>query len=384
MQQLTTEYLTGFLADHKAPCVSLYMPTHRSYPDTQRDPLVYRSLLKEMEKSLLEKYTAREVEGLLEKFRALENDRDFWIHRTDSLAVLASPDMFQTFDLQRPVPQLVVVADSFHIKPLLRILQSADRYHVLCLNRDEVKLFEGNRDSLAQVELQGVPLSVVEALGDDLTEPQLRAGSFGTRGAGGPNTAIYNGQGSRKDELRGDMLRFFRAVDRAILENYSRPSGLPLMLAALKEHHAEFRSVSHNPFLMDDGLMLDASSLSADELREKTWKKIEPLYLERLRKLIERCQAARADQQGSCELSEVVPAALDGRVEALLIEADRQIPGKVDVEARRVERADLEDPQTDDVLDDLAEIVLRTRGEVVIVPAERMPGKTGLAAIYRF
>jgi hypothetical protein len=32
----------------------------------------------------------------------------------------------------------------------------------------------------------------------------------------------------------------------------------------------------------------------------------------------------------------------------------------------------------------LAEAVLRSRGEVVVVPAERMPAGTGLAAILRY
>ena len=36
------------------------------------------------------------------------------------------------------------------------------------------------------------------------------------------------------------------------------------------------------------------------------------------------------------------------------------------------------------MLDDLAERVLKTGGEVIMVPPERMPSKTGLAAIYRF
>lgn len=40
-------------------------------------------------------------------------------------------------------------------------------------------------------------------------------------------------------------------------------------------------------------------------------------------------------------------------------------------------------PEVDDVLDDLATSALKM-GQVVIVPAERMPTKTGIAAIYRF
>jgi hypothetical protein len=37
-----------------------------------------------------------------------------------------------------------------------------------------------------------------------------------------------------------------------------------------------------------------------------------------------------------------------------------------------------------DLLDDLGEHTVKTGGEVVIVPAERMPTDTGIAAIYRF
>jgi hypothetical protein len=42
------------------------------------------------------------------------------------------------------------------------------------------------------------------------------------------------------------------------------------------------------------------------------------------------------------------------------------------------------DPQADDVLDDLAETVVRMKGEAIVVPAQRMPSRTGVAAIYRF
>ena len=36
------------------------------------------------------------------------------------------------------------------------------------------------------------------------------------------------------------------------------------------------------------------------------------------------------------------------------------------------------------MLDDIAELVLKNGGQVVIVPNERMPTRTGIAAIYRF
>lgn len=44
----------------------------------------------------------------------------------------------------------------------------------------------------------------------------------------------------------------------------------------------------------------------------------------------------------------------------------------------------MEDPEVNDVLNDLAKMVFRSKGEVVILPRERMPSETGVAAIYRY
>jgi hypothetical protein len=384
MRQLTSDHLKELLGEHEAPCVSLYMPTHRSHPENQRDPLVYKNILKSLETSLADKYPAEQTDPLMEKLSQLCDDKEFWNHRTDGLSVLLSPKLFRVFELQRPVPELAIAADSFHIKPLLRVLQSADRYHILCINRDEARLYEGTRDTLDQVELRDVPTTLTEALGDELTDPRLTVASYGMRGGGGGDKAMYHGQGSRTDEVKGDTERFFRTVDRAITEHYSKPTGLPLMLAALTEHHGVFKSVSHNANLLDEGLMMDTSLLSLDELRAKAWEALEPLYLQRLATLTERYHNARANQLGAKTPEEVALAALDGRVEVLLIDADRQIPGRIDRAERLIHFGELSDPDMDDVLDDLAELVLQNGGEVVIVPAERMPTDTGVAAIYRY
>jgi hypothetical protein len=38
----------------------------------------------------------------------------------------------------------------------------------------------------------------------------------------------------------------------------------------------------------------------------------------------------------------------------------------------------------DDVLDDLAALVMQQGGELIVVPAERMPTGTGIAALFRY
>lgn len=382
MNSLVNHYPAGLLDAHAPPCLSLYQPTHRHHPDNQQDPIRFRNLVKAMEESLRQKYPKGEVQPLLEPFQALADDHDFWNHTLDGLAVLSALDMFRVYRLQRPVPELVVVADSFHTKPLMRILQSADRYQVLGLSRGEIKLFEGNRDALDQIELaRGVPRTITEALGEELTEPHLTVASYGM-GAGGP--AMHHGHGARKDEIDSDTERFFRAVDRAILEHHSRPSGLPLLLAALSEHHTLFRQVSHNPFLMAESLDIHPDALPIDALRDRAWRAVEPQYLARLAGLVEAFGEAQSKGRGADDLAQVAEATTAGRVATLLIEADRQVPGRMDAATGRIAFDDLAHPEVDDLLDDLGALVLKMGGQVVVVPAERMPTLTGLAAIYRF
>jgi hypothetical protein len=68
----------------------------------------------------------------------------------------------------------------------------------------------------------------------------------------------------------------------------------------------------------------------------------------------------------------------------LLIEADRVIPGRIDATTGHVSFADADSTGHDDLLDDLGEQVLRTGGEVVVVPRGDMPSATGVAATFRY
>ena len=379
MAMLTNELPTELPTSDQAPCLSLYQPTHRHHPDNVQDPIRYRNLLKELKQSLQQKYPTREVKPLLKPLEDLADERGFWNHTQDGLAVLSAPGIFRIYKLQRPVHELAVAADSFHTKPLLRIIQSADRYQVLGLSRGAVKLFEGNRDALDEIDLEpDVPRTLQDTQGDKSTESHQSVVSHG----GGGTTRF--GQGGKNDQIDVDTERFFRAIDRSILDNHSRPSGLPLMLAALPEHHSLFRKISQNPFLMKEGLDVHPDAVSIDELRGRAWRIVEPHYLSRLDQLVSEFGQAKPKGLAGDEVKQIAPAAAVGRVTTLLIEANRELPGHLDEVTGQVEFGDLSHPEVDDLLDDLGELVLKRGGQVVVVPTERMPTETGAAAIYRY
>lgn len=382
MDALERDYNTVLMASQEPPCLSLYQPTHRSHPEKQQDSIRFRNLVRELELSLEQKYRNRESAPILRPLHDLAENAGFWNHAIDGLAIFATPDLFKVYRLQRSVQELAIVADSFHTKPLMRILQSADRYHVLGLNRQEARLFEGNRYALDEVELEsGFPRTVSAVVGNEAGEPERKTRVYGPAG---PGRTTRHGTNVRQKKMDSDTERFFRAVDDVVLLQYSRPSGLPLLLAALPQHHDLFRAVSRNPFLMTNAVDADPSALSINELRGRAWQLVLPHYLDRLRALIERFGAARAAELGSDDLAEIARGAAAGRVSTLLIEADRIIPGHFDPVSGAIQFAELGDPMVDDLLDDIGEHALKTGAEVVIVPTERMPTDTGIAAIYRY
>ena len=380
MHSLTVDFKSGVLGSRTGPCLSLYQPTHRHHPDNQQDPVRFRNLTRVLRESLHQRYGSHDATALLEPFHALATDGGFWNHTQSGLAVLAAPAFFRVYPLLRAVPERAVVAESFHVKPLLRIVQSADAYHVLTLSRREMRLFEGNRDALEEIDLVPGVRTITEALGDELTEPHLTVASYGGVG----RIAQRHGHGSKNDETDVDTERYFRAVDRSILEHYSRPSGLPIVLAALSEYHEPFHGVSQNPYLLTEGIQVNPGALSSEELCRRAWRAVEPRYLARLGQLVERFGAARGVNRGGENLQDIAAAANAGRVAAILIEADRVVPGRIKEDSGGIAFGSLDRPDMDDVLDDLAELVLRMGGEVVVVPIDRMPVDTGAAAIYRF
>jgi hypothetical protein len=158
---------------------------------------------------------------------------------------------------------------------------------------------------------------------------------------------------------------------------------LPLLLAGVPQNVAGFRAVTHNPNIVDAAIELDPDSLSLDELRALACQNIEPVYLRRLAELTDSYNSRRSQGLGAEDLGAIAEAASAGRVGTLLIDANRIVSGKIDATGK-IERRPLADPESDDVLDDLAETVVRMKGQTIVVPTERMPSTTGAAAIFRY
>src|SRR5690606_11730416 len=106
-------------------------------------------------------------------------------------------------------------------------------------------------------------------------------------------------------------------------------SGLPLILAALPEHHHLFRRVSRNQRLLENGVKANAAAMDANEIRKLAWNVFEPNYTARLDGIIAQYRHAASQGLGTNQIETIVKDAYDGKVGALLLEENRIIPGRI-------------------------------------------------------
>ena len=73
-----------------------------------------------------------------------------------------------------------------------------------------------------------------------------------------------------------------------------------------------------------------------------------------------------------------------GRVGTLIVDGNRHIPGVLHRASGMIESATRFDPRAEDVLDELAEMVLKMDGQVYVLEHEQMPTEMGIAAVFRY
>lgn len=366
LYELVNDFPNEIINLEKGPFISIYQPTHRQKPESMQDSIRFRNLMKEIEKTLKESHKGVNIDAIMKPLSQIAEDNTFWNHSKEGLAVLVNEDKCLVYKLDQKVYELAVVGDSFHIKPLIRVFQSADRYEVLTLSRNLFKLYEGDRYGFEEIKIaKKHPTTLKDVLGDELTESY---------------TLI---SGDTKAEINKDTEKFFRYVDKFVAERYSNPTKTPLILVTLAEHQSLFRGISKNSHLLEEGVKVDPDSMKGDELKKAVWEVLEPLYIEKTQTLIEKFENARAKSLGSDDIAEIARATIENKISTLLIETGKIIKGKI-LDDGKILLTDGEQSNHEDVIDDIAEAVYRSGGEVVSLPKERMPSTTGAAAIYRF
>ncbi|MEM7808845.1 MAG: hypothetical protein AAF561_12110 [Planctomycetota bacterium] len=364
------------------PCLSLYMPTHRKGPDTRENSIRYKALLKKARESVDVVDGRDEVHGRIESLETIADDEPFWQHQIGGMALFSNRESTRIYRVTQKLPERVAVADSFHVKPIIRVLQQAGRYHLLAVTQKSVRLFEGGLEGLDETVLDDeVPTTIVEALGGQV-EGELNVSSYG----GLSYSGMFHGHHDNKDDRNKDIERYLRAVDRAVYDFHCRGGDLPLYFAGDVDYHDIFFKVSHHPRNTKKGIRInpDAVEVDRERLEQEMEAVFRPDFEKEVHELTEQFGNAKARAGGSDDVDAVAKAAREGRVLSLIVDAGKSIGGRLDPDTGAVKRAKESGADVDDVLDDLCELVMRAGGKVRVVPSDMHPTDTGVAAVYRY
>ncbi|PTB22071.1 hypothetical protein C9I57_05580 [Trinickia symbiotica] len=376
--------IATLLSPRQAPCLTLCQPVHGSFPDSKQDVLRYRTLLGRLRENANARHPRAIVDPIVARFDALISERGFWDHTFKGVALYGAPGFFHVVKLADEVPERAVVADTFYLKPLIEQFQFADPFQLLLLSRHRAALYEGTIRHVAPVELhRSIPRSALDV---PATMPESEDRVQGAKGGEnrGDRYTAHHGGGSKHDVVNEDEERFFRAVARGVCEHHSQPSRLPLLLAATPEHQALFRRVSTNPHLLQERIDRYFGDAKADELAAVAARALAYRFERPVEARLDEYREATQKALATDVAAEVVEAAHEGRVDALLVETDRLPNGQPKTEEQLAEPTHRGHREVDTLLNDVAQEVLRNGGEVIVLPPERMPSRTGLAAIYRY
>lgn len=362
-------------------CVSIYLPTHKLGTQTQQDPIRFKNLVKAAEDKLIETgMRPQDVRDLLARVTELD-DYQFWQHQSDGLAIFVAENFFSYYQVPLNFDELVVVSDRFHLKPLLQLLTNDGRFYLLALSQNQIRLFQGTRYSISEIELEDVPQSIAEVLRYDDPEKQLQFHTGTSQG--GDRAAMFHGQGSGEDDQKDNILRYFRQVDLGIQELLKKQQ-YPLVLAGVEYLFPIYKEANNYPHLIDGGVTGNPDVAKPAELHAPAWKIVQPYFDKNQQELVERYQELAGTGQTNANISDVVSAAYFQRIDSLFVPLGMRKWGSFDAENNKVEVHDQQQAGDEDLMDFAAIHTLLNSGTVYAVPPEEVPGDAPLAAIFRY
>jgi hypothetical protein len=378
MKTFSLDRLKSLAQHHDPPCVSIYIPTHRHGEGTQQDPIRFRNMLNAIEQDLLKSgMSPREVQSLLNPAYTLLGDFFFWKHQYDSLAVFISKNSFHYSRLPYTLSEQFFIGETYTLKPLLPLFANNGRYYVLAICHNEVRLFEGTRDSLGQVDL---PDTLTARLKDILKANDSEYGLL-LRTISNYGGISYPQNTNDSPIQPHHLLSIVDDELRSVLAD----ENVPLILAGAECLFPIFREVSGYHNIVKEGIRGDVKTMSAYSLHEDAWNIVEPFFRLELERTTHQYYSLYSSQKATDKLEDIIPAAYHGRVERLIVAVDRFVWGKFNPESGKVygcpNRKHLE---SDISLTDFAAMqTLKNGGKIYALSDEEMPANAPMLAILR-
>ncbi|MCC6458263.1 MAG: hypothetical protein IT328_25140 [Caldilineaceae bacterium] len=402
--------LETLIAHQGKPAVSIYLPTSRIPTRVQAESLQFKNLLREAEEQLAQfDLRSTVIREMLGPAQDLIRDAEFWRHQKDGLAVFIAENTFLRYQLPYSFETKLMVAESFHVKPLIPYLTNDGTFYILAVSQNDVRLLRGSRFSVDEVDADTFPTSLAEALRFDEPEKQLQFHTSTSTPGSGRRDAIFHGHGGgATNDDKERIRRFFDQIDQGLRE-FLQDETAPLVFAGVDYLLPIYREANTYPHLVELGISGNPESLREEALHREAWRIVAPIFAAAQVAAIEEYQNLIATGRTATNLQKLVPAADQGRVGTAFVARNDVVWGVYDAEKQQVEIHEAYSPHNRDLTDLFAVYTILRDGAVYVldntemrkqfnpnVPAEKSseemreeahgepPAKPVAAAIYRY
>lgn len=389
MNILTKEEVKALMGRHSDVCISMFLPALKGGGEIQQRRFNLLNQLKETQHRLLVEHPLAVEHGkLLKPVYALLDDEQSWQAIGDSLAMFCAHDEFHCYRIPFDCKSQVILTDHFYLKPLLPLFVADQRFYLLALSQNDLRLFECTHFRITEMALPDtVPqdLAHVQTHEEPDNQVQFRSSSSGaSRGTGGRRAVIFYGQGVGIDDAKENILRYFQQIDRGLHE-ILHDEQAPLIIAGVEYLLPIYREANTYPHLIEQGGILgNPDKLSAHTLLEHAWPLVEPYVLRAQHEVLNHYEAWAQTELASANSSEIVLAAFYGRVADLFVALDQEQWGTFDPTTYAIQIHEERESGDDDLLDLAATQSILHGGRVYAMERENMPDKALLAAVFRF
>jgi hypothetical protein len=373
---------TGF------PRVSIYIPTHVAGPGIQQDPIRLSNAVKDAANQLdAAGLKSREIEALLAEVHGKTVEAPFWKDQGHGLAAFVGERETRWVKLPETPPELTVVAERYHVRPLIQTLREENGCYLLAVTRDEASLYNVREREIIKVEVEGMPAGIDEVRQRTDFEADLgfHARDRGKQ-VGGADRPKFHALGESPDDYEDVLLeQYVKRVAKAVDRHLAGDSA-PLVLAAKPREVGRLRQELSYRNVAEKDIQKDPPALGEGELHRAAWQIAEPLLDQRQDMALTRLRSRLEGRgmPGSEDLRELLRAADEGRIEAVFLDPDRTIWGRWDEEHHRMECGGEAGPGNEDLLNLLAVKTLGQGGEVLSLP-EGLRQRAGPASgIFRY
>jgi hypothetical protein len=369
---------------HSETCISIFIPTHRAGEEVLqgKDVLHLKNQLKEVKNKLEnEQLDPKEIATLIAPIQELIDDSEFWRHQSDGLAIFRSDSFFRKYTLPVHFEAFHYVANNFYLKPLMPMFTGDGTFYVLALQLGNVKLYEQTRHSITEIDIDHlIPAQLEDRVGYDYEPKGLQHKSQ----ANAQGQATFHGHAGSDRERKNEIARYFRAVDEGIM-TLLKDENVPLVIASQDYLFAIYKNESSYKQLLEEVISCNLSETDKALLHELAWEKVAPIFDAERKDKIESFKEYEGTGRTSSDIKQVLPAALDGKIDTLFVENQSDIWGVYNPEKRHV-RID-EKPLSSSVslLNKAAVKTFLNGGKVYLMEKDVMPNPySTVNALYRY